>query len=404
MSKAQAQDSDNQATPAGRPVVLQVLPALTTGGVERGTVQIAAAITAAGGTALVASSGGPLAHELRRAGATHLDLPLASKNPVTMRRNTDRLVDIIRAHGVEIVHARSRAPAWSAHAAARRTGVPFVTTFHGTYNAGNALKRRYNSVMLRGDRVIAISEFIAEHIETNYEIDPARLRIINRGVDLRIFDPARVTAARLIQMAERLKLPDGVPVVLMPGRLTRWKGQAVLIEALAQLGPRGQRPEVCAVILGSDQGRKGYRSELEQLVRARDLEDVVWFADHVDDMPAAMMCADVVVSASTDPEAFGRVLVEAGAMGRPVIASDHGGAQNTVIPDATGWLTPPGDAAALADAIRTAIALSPDARERMAGRAMAYVRENFSLEDMCRKTLAVYRELIGETAVAEHAA
>ncbi len=407
MNKPQPSMSDNPAPAELRanraPVVLQVLPAMTTGGVERGTVQIAAALTAAGGTALVASAGGPLLHELQRTGATHIELPLESKNPLAIRKNADRLAQIIEQRRVDIVHARSRAPAWSAWKAARRTGRPFVTTYHGAYNAGNPLKRWYNSIMVRGDRVIAISDFIARHIRHVYPYSVERVRLINRGVDLATFDPAKVTSARIVQISERLKLPDGVPVVLMPGRLTRWKGQTVFIEALARLGPRGQRPPFCAIIIGSDQGRTGYRQKLERMLRAHDLQDVVWLADHTSDMPAALMCADVVVSASTDPEAFGRVLAEAGAMGRPAIGSDHGGSQSTVIAGETGWLTPPGDPDALAEAIREAIALTPEERERLAARAMAHVRANFSLGEMSRRTLAVYQELMAAQAAGDNA-
>lgn len=394
MNKPQPGNGDNlAATTRNRGlVVLQVLPALTTGGAERGTVQIAAALTAAGGTALVASAGGPLLHELERARATHIPLPLDKKNPFVIRANGARLARIIEKHNVDIIHVRSRAPAWSAVRAARLTGRPLVTTFHGTYNAGNPLKRRYNAVMVRGDGVIAISDFIAQHITANYDVDPTRLRVINRGVDLKLFDQMKVSSARIIQIAERLRLPDGAPVVLLPGRLTRWKGQIVFIEALAKLG----REDICAVIMGDDQGRHGYRNALMNLVRARGLESVVRFADHTNDMPAALMIADVVVSASTDPEAFGRVLAEAQAMGRPVIGSDHGGARGTVLPGKTGWLTPPGDAEALAAAIDKAVSLDAGARQAMAAAATAHARANFSLAVMCEKTLALYDELLAE--------
>ncbi|MHA1569943.1 MAG: glycosyltransferase family 4 protein [Alphaproteobacteria bacterium] len=375
------------------PGVLQVLPALETGGVERGTVDIAEALVGAGFRALVASSGGAMTHEIARVGATHIRLPLASKNPAVMYANVARLVKVIEEEGVDIVHARSRAPAWTARAAARRTGCRFVTTFHGTYGHANAVKRRYNAVMASGETVIAISNFIGEHARRLYAIDPARLRVIRRGVDLSIFDRSKVSADRIVQLARKWRLPDGLPVVMLPGRLTRWKGQTVLIEAMGIVAAR--RPGgVRCLLVGADQGRAAYRAELERRVRDGGLTDVVHIVDHCNDMPAAMMLADVVVSASTDPEAFGRVAAEAQAMGRPVVATDHGGARETVIAGETGWLVAPGDAGALADAIETALDLDPAARVILAERAAAHVAANFPKTAMCARTLDVYRDLL----------
>ena len=371
-----------------------MLPALGQGGAERGCVDVAVALAAAGGTALVASRGGALERELARAGAVHITLPLDSKNPLVMRANIGRLVSLIERYDVDIVHARSRAPAWSAFAAARRTGRAFLTTFHGTYNERGYLKHLYNSVMAKGDLVIAISQHIAELIIARYKIDPARVRLIPRGIDLDFFDPTNVSPSRLVQLMRAWRLADGMPVVMLPGRLTRWKGQGVLIEALARLG----RKDIRCVLVGSDQGRGGYRRELEELITARGLGGVVHIVDHVRDMPAAYMLADVVVSASTDPEAFGRVVVEAQAMGRPVIATDHGGARETLLEGETGWLVPPGDATALAQALGAALELDTAAREKLAAAAIAYARANFSKDTMCARTLAVYDELSARMA------
>lgn len=373
----------------GRPVVLQVLPALIAGGVERSTVDIAQALRRAGGTPIVASEGGPMELELQRAGVKHVKLPLASKNPLVILRNVRRLARLMREHDVDIVHARSRAPAWSAYYAARRRGAAFVTTFHGTYNFRSPLKRRYNAIMVKGERVIANSEFIARHIRENYAIDSGRVRVIHRGVDLVRFDPAKVSAERVIAMAQRWRLPDGVPVVMLPGRLTRWKGQPLLIEAVAQLADL----DFVAVILGADQGRSDYRRELEEAIRAKGLIGKAVVLDECDDMPAAYKLADVVVSASTDPEAFGRVISEAQALGRPVVAADHGGAPEQLIRDQTGFLFPPGDAAGLAQAIRRALALSDAERRLIAVEALAHVQRFFTKEQMCARTLALYTEI-----------
>lgn len=386
------QEPDSLAPAGGRQVtVLQVLPSLGAGGgVERGTVEIARAIVEAGGRSLVASAGGLMVHDLTRAKAEHFALPVDSKNPLVMRANIARLARLIVEQNVDIVHARSRAPAWSAHYAATKTGRRFVTTFHGTYGAGNPLKRKYNSIMTRGERVIAISSFIAGHIRQVYGVPAARIRVIPRGVDLERFDPARVSAERAAQLASQWRLGDGLPVVMLPGRLTRWKGQTVFLEAIARLG----RKDIRCVLVGSDQGRADYRRELEDIISRHDLGEVVRIVDHCADMPAAYMLTDVVVSASTDPEAFGRVVPEAQALGRPVIASDHGGARETIIEGETGWLTPPGDAQALAATLERVLAIGPEARQGLAERAIAYVRGNFSKDAMCDKTLDVYNEVL----------
>lgn len=372
--------------------VLQVLPALgAQGGVERGTVEVAAAIVAAGGRAIVASAGGPLVHELNRAGATHVALPLDSKNPFVMRANIERLEALVRAEKVDIVHARSRAPAWSAWFAARRAGVRFVTTFHGTYGTANLLKRRYNAVMTFGQRVIAISSFIAGHIRQVYGTPAGKIRIVPRGVDLSRYDPAKVSAERVVALANSWRLTDGLPVVMLPGRLSRWKGQKVLLEAVALLN----RQDFRCLLVGGDQGRTEYRQELEAFIDRHGLGTMVRMVEHCPDMPAAYMLSDIVVSASTDPEAFGRVMAEAHAMGRPVIASNHGGAKEIVLEDKTGWLVPPGNPDSLATALARALAVTPQERERMSREAMAHVRGSYSTDLMCARTLAVYDEVLG---------
>jgi glycosyltransferase involved in cell wall biosynthesis len=383
-------DTTVPAVPGGRPpAVLQIVPSLVSGGAERGTVELAAALVEAGWTSYVASSGGPLEPDIVRAGARHLTLPLASKNPLVMRRNTRALAELIRQLGIDLVHARSRAPAWSAWAAVRATSCRFVTTFHNAYGARTALKRRYNSVMARGERVIAISHFVADHAATVYGIDRDRLRIIPRGVDLASFDPTRVGAQRMIALARQWRVPDDVPVVMLPGRLTRWKGALDLIAAIAALGRR----DLCCLLVGAEQ-RRGFRKELDAAIEGRGLGGLFRIVGDCRDMPAAYMLADVVVSASRDPEGFGRVIVEAQAMGRPVVATDHGGARETIMPGATGWLVPPRDPDALAAAIGEALSLAAEEREHLARRTIAHVAAHFTREAMCAHTIEVYEELL----------
>jgi glycosyltransferase involved in cell wall biosynthesis len=371
------------------PAVLQVVPSLVAGGVERGTIELAATLSAAGWKAYVASAGGPLERQLTRAGAEHIRLPLASKNPLVIRRNAKALAELIRRCRIDVVHARSRAPAWSAWSAAQATGRHFVTTCHNAYPADLPLKHRYNSVMARGERVIAISQFVGDYAAREYGVGPDRLRVIPRGVDLVQFDPERVPGERVVALTQQLRVPDDAAVVMLPGRLTRWKGGLDFIDAVARL----TRRDLCCVFVGAEQ-RRGFRRELETKMRRLGLLGLFRIIEDCRDMPAAYKLADVVVSASTDPEGFGRVIVEAQAMGRPVVATDHGGARETIEPGATGWLVPPRDPAALAAAIGEALALDPAARVAFGGRARAHVAANFSRERMCARTIEVYEELL----------
>lgn len=323
-------------------------------------------------------------------------MPLAAKRPWTILANRRRLRRLIEDQRVSIVHARSRAPAWAAGPAARAAGVPFVTTYHGSYNEGSWLKKRYNRIMVSSDRVIAISHFIADLIRRRYGTPAGRVTVIHRGADLTRFNPAAVSAARLTKLQNPWGIQDNTRVILLPGRLTRWKGQGVLIEAFAALKALQPVTDVAVVLAGDAEGRTGYMRELEQLCRKRGLpgREVV-FAGQCDDMPAAILLADVVVSASVEPEAFGRVMAEGGAMGKPVIATSIGAAPEIVVPGETGWLVQPDDADALAHALKEALSLSEEQRATMREAATARVRERFSVEAMCAKTLAVYADLLG---------
>lgn len=376
-------------TEAIQPAVLQVLPALGSGGVERGTLEIAEAQVRAGMRAFVASAGGALVPRLEALGARHVTLPLATKSPVGIWRNAGALAALVRAERIAIIHARSRAPAWSAWIAARRTSARFVTTYHGTYNESVPGKRLYNSVMARGERVIAISHFIAEHLRARHGTDPARIRIIPRGVEESQFDPARVDPARVATLRAAWGVPADRPVVMLPGRLTRWKGQGVLIEAMARLPA-----DVVALLVGDAQGRAGFVDELRRRIAALGLADRVRLVGHADDMPAALLLADVVVHASTDPEAFGRTVIEAQAMERCVIASDLGAPRETVEEGVTGWRVPPGDPDALAGAIARVLALPVQDRAAMSARARAAVLAGYTTARMQTATLDVYRELL----------
>lgn len=374
------------------PVIMQIIPALGAGGAEQGCIDIAAELVKSGSRAIIVSNGGPRVHELGRIGAEHIDLPVHSKNPFVMFQNIGRLRRLIKKHKVDIVHVRSRAPAWSAYRAVKGTGARFMTTCHAPYNIHGKLKRFYNSVMARGERVIAISNHVANYLLENYKIDRRNIRLIHRGITLDKFHPQKVTAAQMIQISKQWRLPDGANIVMLPGRLTRWKGHHVLIEAMALLN----REDVFCVLIGSDQGRTEYRKELEATIAEKNLGAQIRTIDHCDDMPAAYMLSTVVVSASTDPEGFGRIPIEAQAMGRPIIATNHGGAMETVIPNETGWLVEPANPQELAQALHEALNLNDTQRDVLAARAMEHIAQNFTKEQMADKTLNVYAELLQE--------
>lgn len=382
--------------------VLQVIPELETGGAERTTVEIAAAIIAAGGRALVATRGGRMAAEVIAAGGEIVSMPVHSKNPAVMWANRGRLISLIRREAVDIIHVRSRAPAWSALWAAGAVGRPLVATYHGAYRAVNPLKRLYNSAMVRADLVIANSAFTAAAIRAGYDLGGRPLKVIPRGADLARFDPAAVPPARIEDLTRLWGFSEGRRGfrLLLPARLTPWKGQAEAIAAVARLAARvssaasGQAPDLQLVLAGAAQGRDEYAAALQRQIETRGVRDMVHLVGDCADMPAAIAWADVVLCPSTRPEAFGRVAVEAGAMARPVIASDHGGARETVVDDVTGVLAPPGDVAALADAIARLQAMSQDERDAMGARARTRVQQRFSSEAMQRATLEAYAELM----------
>jgi glycosyltransferase involved in cell wall biosynthesis len=374
-----------------RPItILQVLPKLDTGGAERVVIEIAEAIRVTGHKVLIACAGGVLSAAARRAGAEIVEMPLDTKSPFKMRRNARRLKKLIVQRDVQLVHAHSRAPAWSAWWATRATGTPFVTTYHGSYGEKSPLKRRYNAVMAKGDRVIAVSHFIAGLIRSRYSIPEQTLRVIHGGVNPDKFDPGLMVPEKLYRLARAWSVDLVEPVILLPGRLTSWKGQKILIHALAHMRHR----DAVAILAGSAQGRTGYVAELAALAERLGVAHRVRMVGHIEDIASAMMLADVVVNTSTDPEAFGRTIVEAQAMGRIVVATDHGGARETIIPGETGFLVPPGDAVALAAILDAALDMPSDDRVIWGKQARAHVTEHYSVAAMQNAVLHVYAELL----------
>ncbi|MEM6696731.1 MAG: glycosyltransferase family 4 protein [Pseudomonadota bacterium] len=375
--------------------ILQVIPDLSAGGAERTTLEMAEAITGAGGRALVASAGGRLEPQLKAAGGELVEMNAASKNPLTIRKNAQLLSALIEDEKIDLVHARSRAPGWSALTAAHRTETPFVTTYHGAYSGTSGLKKRYNSVMAQGDLVIANSQWTAAHVMEVHEIPSDRIVTIPRGVDFDAFDPDQVTEARLnaLRHAWDLKPDDQRLRLVLPGRLTRWKGQGLAIDAIGALDP-GEREHLHLILPGDAQGRDSYVTELEDKILAHKLGGTVSIVGHTADMPTAYALADIVLAPSMRPEAFGRVAAEASAMAKPVIVADHGGQRETVIEGETGTRAEPGSVEALTAAIRTLMNLPPQSRETMGATGQAFVRENYSKKQLQTATLQVYGRLL----------
>ncbi len=373
--------------------VLQVIPRLDAGGVERGVIEIARAIKAAGYRSLVCSAGGKLVCELQ--GIEHITLPVDSKNPLTMIRNISSLRAAIRKYAVNIVHVRSRAPAWSCLFACRLEKVKMITTFHGTYGAKYWLKRLYNTVMLRSDKVIAISPFIFEHIRDVYNHNMRNVVVINRGVDIEEFDPSKISAKRLEAANAHLKGAASpprtdLPILLMPGRFSRWKGHTYLLEILKILQHRNYQ---CYMVGECTPMHQQYMAELMDKIVRYQLKDSVFIRPHYGDMAALYAASDIVLSMSQEPEAFGRTIVEAQSMGKVVLATEHGGSLYTIANGQTGYHLPIHEPEAAAAILKEVLAQSPEQRRELGKHAAELTRDNYAIAKMCGKTLKIYHEL-----------
>jgi len=372
--------------------ILQIVPELEQGGVEWDAVELALALHEQGIENGIASAGGGLVDKLIAAGIPHHRLPLTTKNPLKIVRNAGQIARLVKTEGYDLVHVRSRAPAWSVHIAATRAGFPWLATFHGVYGTKPRLfKLPYNRVMLKGRKTICVSRFVQRHVETTYAPPRDLLCTIHDGADTSRFHPEAVTNEALAAFRQKLGLDASIPLVVMVGRLTRWKGQHVLLEAIRLM----QHRVVTVLFVGSDQGRVEYTQELKALANSLPQGKRAVFLERSDEMPLVYAAGTVTVNASSgQPEAFGRVITEAQAMGAMVIGTAHGGACETIADGETGFLVPPGDPAALAQKLDAILDLPDAARQRYGQAARESVQKNFSIAQTCQKTLAIYRQLL----------
>ena len=369
--------------------VMQVLPHLNSGGLVSGAVEVAKELVNSNFKSLVVSSGGYKENEILRNNSILEKLPVHSKNIFTIISNKKKLIDLAIKHNVNVIHARSRAPAWSAYFAAKELNLPFVTTFHGTYGTENFLKKKYNSIMLKGHVTIAISKFIKQHIHGEYGITK-NIYVIPRGVNTNIFSPKKVSSARLINAAKKINIEGNDKIILLPGRLTNWKGHKLAVKAISKLKVNNFK----LVFIGDLQGRIKYRKELINLATTLNVDNKVIFINHTRDLPSYLMLSDIVLSCSTKPEAFGRTVLEAQAMGKPVIAFNHGGSVELINDNENGTLCKVGDIDDLATNIEKVLKLSIYKRKILSKKSISNVNEKYLTKFMCKKTLNIYIKLI----------
>ena len=377
--------------------VLQVIPRLGYGGAETGCYDLAHYLYEQKCKSYIVTSGGELLEYIDKKKVKLIKLPVHTKNPILIIINSIILAVLILFLNISIVHARSRAPAWSCYIATKLTARKFVTTFHGTYNFKSSIKKFYNSVMVKSDLLIAGSNFIFSHISENYKRflnSKKKFLVIFRGINTEYFDADTIKLKNVEKLKNSWKIEENKKIILLPGRLTAWKGQEMFIEAINLFQLKNPELDYVAVILGNDQGRTVYRKKLERLVQQFNLTQKIKFVDNCRDMPLAYYISDVIVSSSIEPEAFGRVSVEAQAMKKPIIASNIGGSKETVIDNKTGLLFDSGNPKSLCDKLDEIIKLDSLTLDLMGREGRKNVINRFNIDKMCLNTYSEYKKLI----------
>lgn len=378
------------------PVILQILPSLENGGVERGVIDIAKHLKKNGATPIVASAGGVLCYELQEEKILHLKFNLNSKNPWVLFKNYQKIINLIKEHKVDIVHVRSRAPMWSAYYACKKTKTKLVSTVHGFYSLKFlcwpifSLKKKYNSIMLKPDKIIAVSNCIKDYILENYNPNLAsEITIIQRGADLNYFNPEKVSKNRIIDLITKWNLPEDKKIILMPARITSWKGHDFLLDALLQV-----KNDFFCVVVGSAHGHEKFRDKLEYKIIEKNLAGKVCLVGICKDMSVAYQLAHFVVAPSVRPEAFGRVAIEAQASAKPIVATNIGGSLETVINNQTGFLVEPNNVSQLATIIDQLLEMPKEEIDKIGNAGRLHIQQNFSNQLMCDKTWQFYQEYL----------
>ena len=375
-----------------KPNILQVIPTLNISGAEQGCFDVANYLTKNGFTSNVITSSGYRIDQLEKNGSIVSKIPVHSKNPVTIIFNIFRILKVVKKNNINIIHARSRAPAWSCYFVAKIARIKFITTFHGTYNFNNKIKKFYNSIMLRSDYVIAISEFIYNEIKTKYAYSKKNISVISRGIDIKYLDPSKIDYKKVNNFLKDLNLENNSIKLVLPGRVSGWKGHKIAIEAMTYLRDKSNKDFVLLLVGPTDNLK--LKNNLLQKINELKLENIVKFIGPSKEMDLVYSTADIVLSCSTDPEAFGRIPVEAQAMGKVIIASNHGGHRETIINGLSGFLYPPLNPIELANSIIKAISNEIYLDEQYKIKRRQIILDNFTDLNMCQKTLEVYNKVL----------
>ncbi len=378
--------------------IMQILPALdhSGGGVERGTLDIAKYISEIGYNSVIVSSGGTMSEKFKHKGVTHYKVPLNKKNLISYFSSRKKFKKILNEINPSIVHIRSRWPAFCLNSILKEK-IPLVTTYHGTYNGNHLVfKKKYNSLMVAGDRVIAISKFIKNHILHHFPDSRKRLRTINRGIDINYFDMKKVTQIRKEKFINDTGIIENKHIILLPGRLTHWKGQHVAIDAAKIISEKYPEVEFVMLFVGSEQNRDKYLRDLKKKIKVNNLSEKIFLMGSRSDMASIYSLADVVLSTSIQEEAFGRVSAEASSMTKPIIATNLGGSKDIIDHNKTGWLIKHNDASLLADTIIKIIRKPQNEKDQIGKDARKKILEEFSLDKMLKRTLEVYKEVYEE--------
>ena len=377
--------------------IIQILPSLeqSGGGVERGTLDIAKFLKENGYRSIIVSSGGDMSEKYKHKGVEHFKIPLNKKGIINFFRARKHFVDLILHIEPDLIHIRSRWPAFCFNKIIKKLRIPLITTYHGAYSGNNNFfKRKYNGVMTEGDVIIAISDFISTQIKKFFPEKAKKIKIVNRGIDTKYFDLKSITRTRKESFLNDISINEQKHIILLPGRLTEWKGQLVAIEAAKILSLNNPNFEFLMLIVGSEQNRKGYLKKIKKLIKKLDIGSHVLCLGNRTDMPSIYSTADVVISSSIEPEAFGRVSAEASAMGKPIIATDIGGSKDIVINKKTGWLVKENDPDILAMKIMEVVRLTQDQKDKIGNLARKRIKEKFEMVDMLKKETKIYENLI----------